>query len=223
MASRVLTLLIWLLVGASLVAYGLRAWPGSAPSAAPLVPLASADIGVSPEAWRRFMGAAAAAPSEAGPPPDARYTLLGVAAPRADDQQRLQGVALLSVDGAPPRAVRVGQWVDAQTQLIAVSARGADLGRDGVVRAHLPLQGPPDAATGTLPAVPSGLTSGYTPGLSPTPAATRQPMPVVPTTPIAGVAMPAMPAPLPDPAQAVPPGRDSDEAGPRRVRSETAR
>jgi general secretion pathway protein C len=201
MWQRLLTLSTWTLVAASAVAYGLRLWPGSAPSQAPLAVSQPAEAAVSPEALQRLMRAAPQA--EAALPSDTRYSLLGVAAPRADAQQSQQGVALLSVDGAPPRAVRVGQWVDGQTQLIRVSSRGAELGRDGVARVHLPLQAPPDAATGSLPAPVS---------MAPAPA----PQPNLPATPLQGVAMPPMP-PMPGPSGAEAPARDADESGPRRA------
>lgn len=215
MWQRLLTLSTWALVGASAVGYGLRLWPGSAPSQAPLAQSSAADASLSPEALQRLMGAAPQA--AAALPTDTRYSLLGVAAPRADAEQSLQGVALLSVDGAPPRAVRVGQWVDGQTQLIRVSARGADLGRDGVARLHLPLQGAPEAATGSLPA-PVALAP------SPSPAVPMPNLQNLPATPLQGVAMPPMP-PMPGPNGAEAPARDADESGPRRgpPRSETAR
>ncbi|MCZ8234179.1 MAG: hypothetical protein O9335_03380 [Inhella sp.] len=219
MASRLLTLLTWILVGASVVAYGLRAWPGSAPSNAPLAVSHAADIGAPEDAWRRLLGSSVVT-TEAPPPTDARYSLLGVAAPRADELQRVQGVALLSVDGAPARAYRVGQWVDPQTQVLAVSARGVDLGRDGVVRAHLPLQAPPAPATGALPGLPGGIVTG---SVAPSMAATRMVMPPIPTGPIPGVAPPVMPTPLAEPTSNDGSGRGSDEAGPRRVDANTAR
>lgn len=215
MWQRLLTLSTWALVAGSAVAYGLRLWPGSAPSQAPLAVSNPAEAAWSPEALQRLMGAAPQA--EAVLPSDTRYSLLGVAAPRADAQQSQQGVALLSVDGAPPRAVRVGQWVDGQTQLIRVSARGADLGRDGVARVHLPLQGAPDAATGSLPAPVS---------LAPSPAPLQPPPALqnLPATPLQGVAMPVMP-PMPGPSGAQAPARDADESGPRRapLRPDTTR
>ncbi len=194
-------------MGASATAYGLRLWPGSAPSPAPLATALATDQPASPESIQRLLGAAPQA--QAALPTDTRYSLLGVAAARADDQQRLQGVALLSVDGGPPRAVRVGQWVDGQSQLIAVSSRGAELGRDGVARVHLPLQGAPEAATGSLPP-PASLAP------SPTPAAGAQVsvVPQLPATPLQGVAMPPMPA-MPGPS-AADSARDADESGPKR-------
>jgi general secretion pathway protein C len=217
MWQRLLTISTWALVGASAVAYTLRLWPGSAPSQAALAASTPVEGELSGASLKRLMGGATV--TETALPTDNRYSLLGVAAPRADDQQGLQGVALLSVDGAPPRAVRVGQWVDAQTQLLRVSARGAELGRDGVARVRLPLSGVPEAATGQLPA-PVPLVGSASP-------AVPQAMPNMqhlPSTPLPGVAMPPMPS-MPGPSTDAPPARDADEAGPRRapMRPETVR
>lgn len=195
-------------MGASATAYGLRLWPGSAASPAPLATAGGPELPTAPEAYQRLMGAAPAAADTL--PTDTRYNLVGVAAPRGDAQQREQGVALLSVDGGPPRAVRVGQWVDGQNQLIAVSSRGAELGRDGVARVRLTLQGAPEPATGSLPP-PASLTAQ----VAPTAPAAVVVAPNLPATPLQGVAMPPMP-PMPG-ASGPEAARDADESGPRRA------
>ena len=67
---------------------------------------------------------AAAAPEPAA---DARFKLVGVVSPRSPQAAR-EGLALIAVDGKPPRAYRVGAVVDGPNVLQAVNARGATLG-----------------------------------------------------------------------------------------------
>lgn len=158
-----MTLGVWALVAAAAVAWGLRVFvrplpvpPGTA--VADMAPVLQADL-------TRLLGAdpppPAAAPEAAAPAPDARFTLIGVVAPRhvaAGRAARLgEGVALIAVDDRPPRAYRVGARVDGETVLQSVSARGAELGpRGGPVQVALQLAPPPPASTGTLPGVGGG-------------------------------------------------------------------
>jgi general secretion pathway protein C len=84
-------------------------------------------------------------------------------------------VALIAVDGKPPRAFRIGSVVDGQNVLKTVNARGATLGpRDGAALVALNLPPPPAAATGTLPPLP-----GAAPPALPYPGATQLPRPSV--------------------------------------------
>lgn len=76
-----------------------------------------------------------------------RYQLLGVVAPaRAGSNE---GVALISVGGAPARSVRIGQVIDGELQLIEVNRRDVGLGRDGAVSVRLTL--PAAGAGGASP------------------------------------------------------------------------
>lgn len=200
MLQRVFTVVVWCLVAGCAVFLGLRLWPGSAPSNAPLVALNAPHGAMDAAAADRLFGAPA--PAQAAAPTDTRFKLIGLAAPRAAAAQSNEGVALLSIDDGPPRAVRVGQWVDGQTQLLAVTARTADLGRDGVVRAQLRLESPPPASTGTLPPT-SGISA---PPPIPMPAPTAGQLPLRGGNP-SEVPMPGMP----QAAQGA-----GDEAGPQR-------
>jgi general secretion pathway protein C len=200
MLQRVFTAVVWGLVGLTAVGYGLRMWPGGAPSAAPLVGPNTGPVAMDPAAADRLFGALAKV--EAAVPTDTRFKLVGVAAPRAVAAQSHEGVALLSVDDGPPRAVRVGQWVDGQTQLLAVTARTADLGRDGVVRAQLRLEAPAAAATGSLAPV-SGIS---------VPPPPPMPMPTAGQLPLRGGNPSEVPMPVPAPAAQ----GAGDEAGPQR-------
>ena len=104
----------------------------------------------------RLLGADAA-PAQAAAPPapatDARFRLVGVVSPRAAKAAN-EGLALIAVDGKPPRAYRIGAVVEGPNVLQAVSARGAMLGpRDGAAVIALKLPPPAPAATGVLPSV----------------------------------------------------------------------
>jgi general secretion pathway protein C len=126
MSARLLSLLIWALVAASAAYWGLRlftrplAVPGgavvalaAAPAAGDLAPL----LGTPPA--RPVAEAAAVAA-------DSRFRLLGVVAPRAG---QVNGLALVSVDGKPARAVAVGREIEPGLRLLAVSQREADFGQ----------------------------------------------------------------------------------------------
>ncbi|MFN3887563.1 MAG: hypothetical protein ACK4MG_11420 [Aquabacterium sp.] len=154
MASRFFALLTWAAVAASLAYWGLRwlAPPAAVPANATLV---SPDTAVRGDLRRLLSGPARAA--EATPVITAsaellsRIKLLGVVAPRTPGGQ---GVALVSVDGKPPRALRLGDRVDGDLVLKGLTQRGADIGPaagDGVVTLDLPLLPPP--AAGSLPPV----------------------------------------------------------------------
>jgi len=162
MASRIFALIIWAAVAASLAYWGLRwlAQPTGVPMNATPVSL---DGGAQGEV-RRLL---------AGPPKPAsgadqgvqsvvsalvaRLRLLGLVAPRHEGDTN-GGVALLSIDGKPPRAVRIGGVIDGETVLLSLTQRGASIGPSGGPAAatlDLPLLPPP--ATGSMPP-PTGAT-----------------------------------------------------------------
>jgi general secretion pathway protein C len=163
MASRIFALLIWAAVAASLAYWGLR-WlarpTGVPPNATPV----SLDSGARGDLHRLLAGPAKAASGPAQDPTEssalaARLKLLGVVAPREGGHE---GVALLSVDGKPPRAVRIGGVVDGQMLLQALTQRSASIGpADGpaVVTLDLPLL--PAAATGSLPPISGVSTDAF--------------------------------------------------------------
>jgi general secretion pathway protein C len=151
MSARWWTLAVWALAAASALAWGLKLFvrPAAVPAhtqVAVPAPQAQGDLS-------RLLGVEAvvevAAPAE--PPPDARFQLIGVVSPRQAQAAR-EGLALIAVDGKPPRAYRVGALVDGQNVLQSVGARGATLGpRGGATLVALNLTPPPPAATGNLP------------------------------------------------------------------------
>lgn len=126
----------------------------------------------------RLLGSEAPVPvAEAAPAPatDARFALIGVVNPKAAQAAR-EGLALIAVDGKPPRAYRVGAVIEGTHVLKSVSARGATLGlKDGGAQVALSIAPLAAAATGTLPqagaaaAVP-GRAAGQRPPTQFTPA-----------------------------------------------------
>jgi general secretion pathway protein C len=151
MLLRVWTSVVWALVAASAAFWGLKLFVKS--PGAPAGTQVTASTPPTQADLTRLLGVdAPVVVAEAVP--DRRYQLLGVVAPRPAAAAR-EGLALIAVDGKPPRAYRVGALVDGDTVLKSVSARQATLGpRDGGSSVALDLPAPSPAATGTLPAAP---------------------------------------------------------------------
>lgn len=182
MKERLAALLVWTLVGfsAALLALRLLPQPLRVPAQA-VLPEGPAAVSLD----RLFGRVETVAPTAA--PSDSRFKLLGLVAARRAEEQDRDGLALLSIDGGPPRAVRVGQMVDADLKLMKVEAQTVSLGRDGVVRVQLRLEAPPAATQGQLPPVT---------GMVPTPQV-QAPMPTAPPPQEAGPARQGGPEGLP--------------------------
>jgi general secretion pathway protein C len=125
MTARLTTLLIWAAVLVGAVAWGMPLFTRSTPvppgaSLAVPAPPAGADLA-------RLLGQPPAQPVEAAPVEvaDSRFRLLGVVAPRPG---QARGLALISVDGKPARAVGVGRELEPGLRLLTVSHRQAELG-----------------------------------------------------------------------------------------------
>jgi general secretion pathway protein C len=189
MAARLSAFVIWALVAAGLMFWGYRFWaPATAlPSNLQFV----ADAAMQRGDLARLLGAApetAASDDEPQTPAaeSARFRLLGVLAPRPPRDANAavpdgSGVALIAIDGKPPRAFVVGSPVDGELKLVGVTHRSASLGAaqgKGDMLLELPPLPPP--ATGTLARATAG-------GDAPRPAA---PMP-------GGVGVPSGSAPVP--------------------------
>lgn len=193
MSARWVTFIVWAVAAATALFWGLRL----SASPLPVPPQAQvADAAAVPRGdLTRLFGADAPPPTAAVPEPaaDARFTLLGVVNPRAPQAAR-EGLALIAVEGKPPRAFRVGAVVDGPHVLQAVSARGATLGpRDGAPVISLTLAPPQAAATGTLPPATAGMGM---PARMPPPSPMPQgvPPPVVQALPLP---VPGTPLPVP--------------------------
>jgi len=187
---------VWALVAGSALFWGLKLTSRPLP-VPPQTQVAAPGVALQGD-LTRLLGAEAPAPvAEAAPAPatDARFALIGVVNPKAARAAR-EGLALIAVDGKPPRAYRVGAVIEGTHVLKAVSARGATLDlKDGGAQVALSIAPPAPAATGTLPG------AGAPAALLPRAALQRPPRQFTPTQPQPGAGR----AQLPDNAIAVQP------------------
>jgi general secretion pathway protein C len=201
MAMRLLSFAIWAVVAASAVFWLMRllARPDAAP---PHTVIVAANTAVAAADLSRLLGStrtAAADTSTPEPPVDSRFKLVGVVASKAASPSG--GLALIAVDGKPPRPVGLGGSVDGSLVLLGVNHRRADLGPAGgspTVRLELPAVPEPNRSV-RLPSL-----GAPTPTAPPPLPARPQPIPPPPTAqnPQPNVAPPpGSPAPQP-----VPPG-----------------
>lgn len=194
---RLLSFVIWAVVAASAVFWLTRLLARSDP-APPHTVTASAGASVASADLSRLLGSTRTAVAEAAPQPaaDARFKLIGVVAPKS--KQPDSGLALIAVDGKPPRPVVLGGVVDGPLVLLAVNHRRAELGPAGgeaTVRLELPaapepnrstrapgmaaIPVPPQNAPPPLPAVQPRQGAGQAPAQgTPTPMPNR-PLPAV--------------------------------------------
>ena len=201
MVARLSAFVIWALVAATAVFWGLRLLVRA--PAAPSYAVAVGDAAAVRADLSRVLGSApvATAGAVAAPEVSSRFKLIGIMAPKgtqATPAPSGNGVALIAVDGKPPRAFVVGSQLDGDLVLQSVSMRTASIGpAQGAASVKLELPPLPVAATGTLAPLTSGSTSGSaSPGMpAPPPMTPPQPVPMRPGL---------VPAPMP-PAQAVPP------------------
>ncbi len=205
MSVRWLSLLVWSLVAASGVYWGLQLFARAAPAPAQTVLAAAGDAQRGD--LTRLLGADTPAPVAAATPEpvaDNRFALLGVVSERgassgATSTRSRDAVALIAVDGKPAKAFKVGATVDGQQVLQSVGPRSASLGPRGApaqVQLQIPL--PAEAARG----VPAGLSAAAAPGAVPSPAPPAMQPPPMPSPtssrsfappPTAGLNMPQAP------------------------------
>lgn len=170
MVARLCAFVIWALVAAIAVFWGLRLG-----ARAPETPPNAVAAGDSPALrgdLTRLLGAppVAAAAVQITPEAASRFKLIGVMAPKgasaASADPKSRGVALIAVDGKPPKAYPVGARLDGELVLQSVSLRTASIGpAQGTSAMKLELPPPMAAATGTLP-----MMSGQNAGALPPPA-----------------------------------------------------
>jgi general secretion pathway protein C len=158
--TRLAALGVWMLVAACAAFWGLKLFvrPAAVPPQTSTVPTVQALRGD----LTRLLGAEPE-PQDNTPVPvaaAARFRLIGVVAPRSP-QAAAEGLALIAVDGKPPKAYRVGAAVEGDLVLQRVRARGADLGARGSSTAAVAL----DVAA--LPAAATGVPGGGAPGAAP--------------------------------------------------------
>ena len=222
MSARWMSLVIWATVAAAAVFWGLRLFvrPQAVPAQALVASLgapAGGDLS-------RLLGAPPVQPvaAVAELPADSRFRLLGVVAPRGSQRG---GLALVSVDGKPARAVAVGRDLEPGLRLLTVSQRQADFGASAGA-ATLKLSLPPllEAARGRpgeVGLVPQPGLPAFAPGLG------QRPPVMTPNGGMGGVAMPGMApganlqrlpvhgvgAVMPGPQMAEPPQQEQADGG----------
>lgn len=170
MSTRWWTFLVWAVVAASAVYWGLKLTvrPLQAP---PQTVLAQPSDGLRGD-LSRVLGADTPPPAPVqavqAPIADTRFTLVGVLSPRTATARR-EGVALIALDGKPAKAYKVGALVEGDKVLQSVGARNVTLGPKGgpaVVALSLPAL--PEASRGTpggAGAAPVGTPPGAEPGI----------------------------------------------------------
>jgi general secretion pathway protein C len=200
MVARLSAFVIWALVAATAVFWGLRLLVRA--PAAPSYAVAVGDAAAVRADLSRVLGSApvAAAAQVAAPEVSSRFKLIGIMAPKGKQAEAApagSGVALIAVDGKPPKAFIVGSQLDGDLVLQSVRLRTASIGpAQGAASVKLELPPLPVAATGTLAPLTSGSTSGSASTGMPAPPPMAAPQSVPPRPGLA-------PAPM-QPAQAVP-------------------
>jgi general secretion pathway protein C len=155
--TRLAALGVWLLVAVCAAYWGFKLLVQPAPVPPQANTLSSGQalrgdltrlLGAEPEPEAPVVVAAAS-----------RFRLIGVVAPRSP-VAAAEGLALITVDGKPARAYRVGAVIEGDLVLQRVRARGADLGARGAPAASVALDVAP------LPPAATGV-PGAAPGLPP--------------------------------------------------------
>ena len=200
MTARLFAFAVWAALAASVAFWGLRLLVTS--PATPTQAVAVSDGAAANGDVSRLLGVSPKpVDNEAqvvAPEIASRFRLTGVMAPRSNATSA-QGVALISVDGKPPRAFGVGARVDGDLLLQAVSLRTASIGvAQAAPSIVLELPALPPPATGSLP--PAGLGVGAAlsvmPGVSPSVLARQQQaVPLVPPPTATPAAPPKQPGP----------------------------
>lgn len=178
MLARLTAFLVWALVAATAVFWGLRLLVR--PPAAPAHTVAVGDASALRGDLTRLLGATPSAPSAAAAPaPElaSRFKLIGV---MASKQTQGEGFALIAVDAKPARAYAVGAPLDGDLVLKSVGLRTAAIGpAQGAPALTLEVPALPAAATGALPPLGDGLKFGAAAAPVPgVPAPAPLPMPV---------------------------------------------
>ncbi len=198
MLARLCGFLVWALVAASVVFWGLRLFVKGPAAPAQTLPVAQSMVARG-DLTRLFGAAPAAVAVAPAPEPGlaSRFRLFGVMAPKAGQPAPPNhGLALIAVDGKPARPYAVGAAVDADLVVQSVSLRSAALGpRRGEAAVTLELAPPAPAATGvpggvSLPPAPTAPPVPPPPPPSPPPAALPNANAGVPQAMPAGVPVP---------------------------------
>ncbi len=175
MLARLCGFLVWALVAASVVFWGLRLFV-KGPAAPPNALAVAESVSVRGDLTRLFGQPPAPVEVAAAPEPAlaSRFRLYGVMAPRsAASAPATQGLALIAVDGKAARPYAVGASIDSDLVVQSVSLRTATIGPPrGAPAVKLELAPPTPPATG----VPTA-------SLAPPPPLPVSPPPPVQATP----------------------------------------
>jgi general secretion pathway protein C len=136
---RLAAFMVGLLLAASVVFWVLR-WPVR--DSGREVPLAAADEVLAPadaKTIARWLGAQAAPDSSPVPDAASRFKLTGIIASAG----REQSVALVSIDGKPPKPYHVGSQLEEGLMLQSVAQRHVALAADAKAPVRLQLELPP--------------------------------------------------------------------------------
>lgn len=186
MLARLSAFVVWALVAGAIVFWGLRLLVR--PTPAPAHAIAVADAATGRGDLSRLFGVEQGPAVEAPPPESTRFKLLGVLASPGATPGEGPGVALISVDGKPPRPYRAGARIEDRLVLQSVSLRTAAFGpAEGPPAFTLEIPRMPEPATGTLnPVDPSEMQIAPPPSVAPAPPA--PPPPGSPPIPVPGEA-----------------------------------
>jgi general secretion pathway protein C len=195
MTSRLLSLLVWALVGATGVFWGLKLFSkgsGLPPSVAmPASAVVGGDLS-------KLLGDSAAAEAEDTPEVAAgsdRFHLVGVVAPTGRAAST-QGVALIAIADQPAKAWKTGAVIEGDWVLLSVGRRSAQIGpRGGPATAEISLPALTPPAVGSLPVAKMGMpsSSNSVPGLPPGALFNRMPGAIQGTPPAGVLPQPAPP------------------------------
>jgi len=213
MLARLAAFVVWALVAATAVFWGLRMLVS--PQSAPAYTVSVGDAGALRGDLAKLLGATPSSPgaAQAAPAPElaSRFKLLGVMAGKQRDGS---GFALIAVDAKPARAFPVGAKLDGELVLQSVSLRTASIGpAQGTAAVTLEVPALPSAATGTLPGVGDAVKFGAGSAMpAPPPPASPQPPAPLPLPAVGRPALPGSPTVSPDLAP-VPPGANTRTPG----------
>lgn len=188
MASRLLSFVVWALVMASALFWGVKLFV-QAPALPDQVQLPTRPV-LQVGDLARLLGASAADEddgSEPAPAGSERFALLGVVAPRGAAMSS-QGVALIAIDGQAAKAFKTGSTVVDDLVLLAVEKRLVRLGpKGGPSSMELSLPEPEQMAAAAAGAgaanMPVGRPMGMQGGFPGQPGAQGVPRPGLPLQP----------------------------------------
>ena len=184
MSARLAAFVLWTAVALAATFAVLRAVVRPQPT--PAQASRASESGASD--YARLLGTPAAVAAAPVPVAPSRYRLAGLIAEQRTPRSAAGGVALIAVDGKPPRAFRLGQRVDGDVVLREVGARSATLAAPGAAPMVLEAPARPAVATGVPVRSADAANVGST-GLGRAAAPPFiPPVPPAPPAPLAGAA-----------------------------------